>query len=277
MNRFETIGDPLGESARRAGGIRSFAGASVTDRVWHSLLALSAGEAELRDPGWSAEETAAYALYEPLAAAKGSFVFAQIGQSIDGRVATVEGDAADISGTDGLKHLHRCRALADCVIVGANTAVKDDPRLTVRLVTGPDPVRAVIDPRGRLAEDAAMLAGKGCACLVIRAAGCRRRLPAGAIELPADADGGLDPAAILAALHERGFRRILVEGGAITIGNFLDAGLLDRLHVAIAPLIVGSGPAGLAAAPIARLAEARRPSTRVYGLGTDIVVDCALK
>ncbi len=69
---------------------------------------------------------------------------------------------------------------------------------------------------------------------------------------------------------------MLIEGGGVTIAGFLEAGLLDRLHVGIAPLIIGAGPSGLRTAPIARLADALRPETRVYGLGTDVIFDCAL-
>ena len=67
-------------------------------------------------------------MYGPIAAAFGQFVLAQVGQSLDGRVATPSGDARDISGPDGLAHLHRCRALVDAVIVGENTVSCNDPR-----------------------------------------------------------------------------------------------------------------------------------------------------
>ncbi len=62
----------------------------------------------------------------------------------------------------------------------------------------------------------------------------------------------------------------------MTIAGFLDAGLLQRLHVAVAPLIIGAGPSGLRTAPVARLADALRPETHVYGLDSDVVFDCAL-
>ncbi len=271
--RFEPM-NPLNPSGETPPPM-PLASADVTDRVWASLVAARDGAPDVQD-GWSAAEKAAWSLYEPLLGSnEGSVVFAQIGQSLDGRVATVDGDAADISGSEGLKHLHRCRALADCVVVGANTAIQDDPRLTVRLVSGDDPARVVIDPRGRLGDDAAMMAGKGGRCLVVQC--CDRTRPEGieTIFVPTS-DDGVDPAAILTALVERGFRRIMIEGGGITIGRFFDAGLIDRLHVSIAPLIIGAGPSSLTARPISLLSEARRPTSRVYGLATDIVIDCEL-
>jgi riboflavin-specific deaminase-like protein len=251
--------------------------AEVTDEVWSALLALRAGRRSLPRPHWPPEARAAWSLYAPLAAdgREAPYLFAQVGQSLDGRIATPSGDAAAVSGPDGLRHLHRCRALADAVVVGVRTALADDPRLTVRLVDGPSPARVVIDPRGRLPDDAKALRPDGVRRIVIQS--CRRARPKGVevVELPAAA-GWIAPADIAAALAERGLARILIEGGGVTIARFLDAGLLQRLHVAIAPVIIGAGPSGLSTAPITRLAEALRPETHVYGLHSDVVFDCAL-
>ena len=80
-------------------------------------------------------------------------VVGQIGQSLDGRIATVSGHSHYINGTDGLDHLHRLRAMLDAVVVGIGTAIQDNPQLTVRRVSGPNPARVVIDPRGRLSPE----------------------------------------------------------------------------------------------------------------------------
>ena len=86
----------------------------------------------------------------------------------------------------------------------------------------------------------------------------------------------ISPQAIVAALTGIGLNRLMIEGGAITIAQFLEAGSLDRLHVAVAPLLIGSGPQGLTTSPIATLAQARRPKTRIYGLGAEVLFDCAV-
>ncbi len=75
-------------------------------------------------------------------------VVGQIGQSLDGRIATESGHSKYINGPAGLAHLHRLRALVDAVVVGVGTAIADDPQLTVRRVAGPQPARVVIDPEG---------------------------------------------------------------------------------------------------------------------------------
>src|SRR5262249_22273186 len=151
-------------------------------------------------------------------------VFGQIGQSLDGRVATESGHSHYINGHSGLKHLHRLRALADAVVVGVGTALADDPQLTVRRVRGPNPMRVVIDPRGRLPEHARLLANDGVRRLVMTTVDARLKLPADveAIVLPAE-DGGIGPAEIIAALGARGIRRVLIEGGAETISRFVIA------------------------------------------------------
>ena len=104
-------------------------------------------------------------------------VVGQIGQSIDGRIATVTGHSKYINGPAGLNHLHRLRALVDAVLVGIGTAIADDPQLTVRRVAGPSPARIVLDPRGRLSPDAKLLTADGARRLVITAAGVKAEAP----------------------------------------------------------------------------------------------------
>src|SRR6185295_9183790 len=139
-------------------------------------------------------------------------VVGQIGQSIDGRIATVTGHSKYINGPAGLAHLHRLRALVDAVLVGIGTAVADNPQLTVRRVAGPSPARIVLDPRGRLPADARVLTADGARRIVVTAMGVRPSLPK-EVEIAeiSARDGEIAPAAILAALAERGFRRILIE------------------------------------------------------------------
>ncbi|WP_232204246.1 RibD family protein [Roseobacter sp. CCS2] len=224
---------------------------------------------------WTEGEAQALALYGALAQPTATCqVFAQIGQSLDGRIATETGDAQDVSGEDGLAHLHRLRALADAVVIGVKTALHDDPQLTVRLADGTSPARVVIDPDGRLPNDARLLTDTSARRIVIQAVAKER--PAGVEAITLSRASWIAPEDILGALQERGFKSILIEGGGITITQFLEADLLNRLHLAIAPLLIGSGPQSLTTAPIGTLAEARRPKTDVYNLGSDVLFDCAL-
>lgn len=224
---------------------------------------------------WPPGEAQALALYGPLTAQRDRpFVVAQIGQSLDGRVATETGDAQDISGPDGLAHLHRLRALVDAVVIGVGTAVHDDPQLTVRLADGDSPARVVIDPEGRLPNEAKLLHDATVRRIVVQVV--EKDRPAGVETITLSRADWICPKAILTALTKLGFKRILVEGGGITIAQFLKADLLDRLHVAVAPLLIGSGPQSLTTSAVGTLAAARRPKTAVYDLGSDILFDCQL-
>jgi len=198
-------------------------------------------------------------------------VVGQCGQSIDARIATPSGDSYYINGEAGLDHLHRLRALVDAVVIGVATAIADDPRLTVRRVTGPNPTRVVIDPSGRLPAAARALVDDGARRVVVCATGSERQLPEGveAIVLSPE-DGRLAPATILRALAERGLRRILVEGGAATVSRFLMARCLDRLHVLVAPIILGAGRPSFTLPAPARMAEAQRLPMRTHVLGPQL-------
>jgi riboflavin biosynthesis pyrimidine reductase len=89
--------------------------------------------------------------------------------------------------------------------------------------------------------------------------------------------GGLDLAVLLDQLRSRGLRRILVEGGGVTVSRFLQAGLLDRLHLTVAPLLIGSGRPSITLDPIADLDQALRPACRRFTLGEDVLFDLDLR
>jgi diaminohydroxyphosphoribosylaminopyrimidine deaminase/5-amino-6-(5-phosphoribosylamino)uracil reductase len=204
-------------------------------------------------------------------------VVGQCGQSIDARIATPSGHSHYINGTAALAHLHRLRALVDAVVIGVGTALADDPQLTVRRVAGPNPARVIVDPNGRLRATARVLAADGTRRLVVTTASMPSALPADVEIVPLKAEGGeLVPMAIVAALAARGLRRVLVEGGAGTVSRFLAAGCLDRLHILIAPIILGGGRPSLTLPPIERLEQAVRAPMRVHLLGSDVLLDCDL-
>ena len=210
-------------------------------------------------------------------AADNLVVVGQFGQSLDGRVATESGHSHFINGPAGLAHLHRLRALVDAVVVGVGTARADDPQLTVRHVAGPNPARVVIDPRGRIAAGARLFACDGARRLVVTVPGATLDLPADIerIDLPAH-DGTIAPSAILAALAACGFRRILIEGGSHTVSRFIATGCLDRLHIVVAPIILGAGRGGVALPPVASCADALRPPMRLHRLDGEVLFDCDL-
>jgi diaminohydroxyphosphoribosylaminopyrimidine deaminase/5-amino-6-(5-phosphoribosylamino)uracil reductase len=202
------------------------------------------------------------------------FVIGQIGQSLDGRIATASGQSHYINGASAIIHLHRIRALVDAVVIGVGTAIADDPQLTVRHVKGPQPARVVIDPNGRLPSAARCLRPDGARRIIVQAG--IKLWPDGIECLTVPMRGeAIDPQAIISALSAAGFRRILIEGGANTLSRFLSAGLIERVHVMVAPMIIGSGPVGLQLPTIVSLENALRPRVSTFKLPEgDILFDC---
>jgi riboflavin-specific deaminase-like protein len=230
----------------------------------------------------TSEAHALLALFAPLVLGPraDSLVMGHLGQSLDGRVATPTGASQFITGREDVVHTHRLRALFDAVIVGVRTVELDDPQLTTRLVSGPHPTRVVLDPQAKLAGRRRKLLEDGGAATLVFCA--REALPSeeqrGAVTWLASpfSEGRLDLCGVLAALRARGLARVFVEGGGVTISRFVSAGLLDRLHVSVAPVILGSGAPAFALPPIDRLDEALQLSCSHHALGRDVLFDCAL-
>ena len=206
----------------------------------------------------------------------------QTGQSLDGRIATETGHSHYVTGAADIRRLHRLRALVDAVVVGAGTVAADNPRLTVRQVEGDNPVRVVLDPDGRLDRSRHIFSDGATRTIEIRrATGSHPALVSDTVvRLPVDdrrQGHEFDPRVILRTLRELGLRRILVEGGGLTVSRFVEAGVLDRFHVTVAPLLIGSGRPALTLEPIVSLSEALRPPCRHFCLGDDVLFDLDLR
>ncbi len=203
-----------------------------------------------------------------------------LGQSLDGFIATHSGDSQFVTGHDNLVHLHRMRGLCGAVVVGAGTVAADDPQLTTRFVAGPNPLRVVFDPARRLAATYRVFTDEAAPTLYVCG---RSRIAAGETHVGSavvvgvdDAGPEHDMAQVLSLLRARGYPRVFVEGGGITVSAFLEANLLDRLQIAIAPLLIGDGRPAIRLAPHASLRDCRRPRYRVFLMGGDVLFDCEL-
>ena len=240
----------------------------------------SPGASQATDQGGAPK--ALHALFAPLFAtasgADGCFVVGRLAQTLDGRIATRNGASQWIGGQADLRHTHRLRALCHAVLVGGGTAAADNPLLTTRLVPGPNPVRVVLDTDSRLPVTLKLFQG-GPPTLLVVAAETPHGSHFGSAEVLAvrrDAAGALDLAALLTALAARGLTRIFVEGGGITVSRFLMAGLLDRLHVTVAPIILGSGRPAFALPEALCIADGLRFSWTCHDLAPDVLFDIAL-
>jgi riboflavin-specific deaminase-like protein len=248
------------------------------DADWRpdEAIVISPGGAWSATCAVSAEAATLFDTLLPVAYSAADYIVAQIGQSLDGRIATANGCSHYVTGKASRVHLHRLRALVDAIIVGAGTVIADDPRLTVRHVKGDDPVRVVLDPNGRVPCGRGVFTGGGPPTWhVVHRAGTAAP---GAVPLCLPDDGAESmPRRVLDALAERGLHRVLVEGGGITISHFIAAGCIDRLHAVVAPLLIGSGRCALRLAEIATLDHAIRPACRISPMGDDRLYDLDLR
>jgi diaminohydroxyphosphoribosylaminopyrimidine deaminase / 5-amino-6-(5-phosphoribosylamino)uracil reductase len=242
------------------------------------------------DAGWTTRlpatdpRSALIDLYLPVCSATVArpITVGHLGQSLDGFIATHAGESRWVTGHENMVHMHRMRALCDAVIVGAGTVALDDPRLTTRLVSGTNPLRVVLDPGRRLESTRRVFDDHdGADTLYV----CARSLARGRDErfgsatvvgVAETADGGIDLTEVMALLRDRRCARVFVEGGGVTVSMFLEAKLLTRLHVAVAPLLIGDGRPAIRLPPRAALGDCHRPPYRVFKMGGDILFDCDL-
>ncbi len=252
----------------RGGGVAELRAAGITVSV--GLLAEAAA-------GHHADFIVHRALGRPL-------VVVKFAASLDGRIAAVSGDARWVSGSAARAWVHDERAALDAIMAGSGTVLADDPLLTARPAAGParrQPLRVVVDGRGRTPPEARVLGPEAATLLAATAASpsaWREAVTAGGAEVlvlpPSDSGTGVALPALLAELGRRGVMSVLVEGGATLLGGLFDAGLVDLVHAVIAPVIIGgAAPAAVAGRGAWTMADARRlHQVTVEQLGADVCI-----
>lgn len=247
-----------------------------TDQVWSELL-----EGRISpEHALTADAQELVSRYGPLLAAGSQLVLAQLGQSADGFIAARTGDSNFVTGPADREHLQRLRALVDAVVVGVGTVGSDDCRLTVRDVEGPNPVRVVLDPAARAPVGSVVFTDGAAPTMWF--IGPDAEAPKGMpdqveiVRLPVKTTASgirFDPAVVLIALAERGLGRVLVEGGGRIVSAFLSAGVLDRLFLTTAPVLIGDGVPGLRFSGSDKLSDALRAPARRFLFGADTCME----
>lgn len=210
-------------------------------------------------------------------------VIAKYAMSLDGKIATREGDSRWVSGPRSRARAHELRRVADAVAVGVNTVLRDDPRLTARNDRDEpyprQPLRIVLDDHGRTPLTAKLLHEPGRAMLAVRSIDAEKRAAlekqgVEVVALPAH-EGSVSLRALLALLGQREITSLLVEGGGTLLGSFMDAGLIDRVAAFVAPVLIGGAeaPSAVMGAGVRRMADAvRLTRVRTERLGDDVMV-----
>ena len=192
-----------------------------------------------------------------------SFVTLKLATTLDGRIATALGESRWITGPEAREAVHRLRAEHDAVLIGVETALADDPELTVRLDgrRGPQPARVVLDSRQRLPAGAklARTARETPTLVITTSPPCEDLEAAGVRVLRTAGQGRPAPHDVLELLAQQGLRRIFIEGGGQVAASFLKAGLVDALEWFRAPMVIGAeGRPGIGDLALAALSEAPR-------------------
>ena len=194
----------------------------------------------------------------------GVWVTLKLASSIDGRIATASGESRWITGQQARERVHQMRSEHDAVVVGANTAIRDDPELTVRLASynGPQPARVVLDTHQRLPLTSCLVRTAAISPVIVVTAlkPSPALIEAGVkvIQTPAQ-EVGMDIPQVLDLLREQGLRRLFVEGGGRVAASFIRAGAVDRLEWFRAPIILGGqGKAAIGELQVEGLAQAMR-------------------
>ena len=211
------------------------------------------------------------------------FVTVKYAQSLDGRIATSQGNARWISSEASRKLAHRLRAQHDAIMVGIGTVLADDPLLTVRLVKGRNPLRICLDSRLRIPAHSKLLQDEGGTLIVTTEANAKEKIETlqkkGKEVLVAqrDRDGRVELVSVMKKLAERDISSLLVEGGKEIITSLLKEGLVNRMVVITAPLILGKGIEAIGDLGITDLQGAIRPSSyKVSRAGEDVIFDLRL-
>ncbi|MEU9607874.1 bifunctional diaminohydroxyphosphoribosylaminopyrimidine deaminase/5-amino-6-(5-phosphoribosylamino)uracil reductase RibD [Streptomyces sp. NPDC048057] len=195
--------------------------------------------------------------------------------TLDGRTAADDRTSRWITSPEARADVHRLRAEADAVVVGSGTLKADDPHLAVRGVDGAtQPLRVVLDTHATIRPDARVLDDAAPTLIAVGTDADTSEIPgADVVRLPADPHTGaaLSVPALLAELHARGVRSVLLEGGATLAGAFVAAGAVDKVVGYLAPVLLGAGPAALGPAGISTIAEALRlDMTEAVRIGPDL-------
>ena len=199
-------------------------------------------------------------------------VIAQIGQSIDGRIALNNGNSHYINNPKSIIYLHCLRSISDAIIVGSNTIKKDDPLLTTRKIKGANPKRIIIDGSLSL-NNKYKIFNDGNENIIFTKSNKNIRLNNSTIIRLKEKNFTKN---LITQIKKLKYKNILVEGGSKTISELINNKYIDILQFMIAPILIGSGINSLNLKEISNLKKAIRPKHNFNELENEIIVNLFL-
>jgi len=172
--------------------------------------------------------------------------------SVDGKIALVGGKRIKISDNADFMRVHKLRASVDAILVGINTVLKDDPRLTVKKKYVPNaknPFRIVLDSQLRIPDTARVLNDDAPTIIATTERAQKRNLNAKLIRCGTER---VNLRCLLAELYERGIKSVMVEGGGTVISSFLKSRLVDELYIFMGSIVIGGAAPSIVAGPGAK-------------------------
>lgn len=187
------------------------------------------------------------------------FVILKWASTLDGKIATLDGDSKWISNESSRKTTHRLRSKVDAVLVGVETVIKDNPELDTRLVKGKNPIKIILDTKGRIPLDSKIVS-RADSQRTILATVCadKEKFENSNLEvwkLRENKNGQVDLLSLLKKAGENKITSILVEGGQKILTSFMQERLVDKIYCFIAPIIIGKGLDALAELGISKIAD----------------------
>ena len=212
------------------------------------------------------------------------FITAHVAQTLDGRIACLNGHSQWISNHANLVHAHRIRALHDVVLVGRGTVESDDPALTVRHVSGPHPRRVLLtsDERFLSADCADYQVFREHGCLILTSHDRSAKFAASSdfpdevevVGVEYKSDGSITRSVLQRELIRRRLHSVFIEGGSVTVSRFFDQRSLDLLHLHLAPVILGSGVSSFCLPEVLHIESARRMLMEHFLLDGELLIEC---
>lgn len=173
------------------------------------------------------------------------FVILKWASTLDGKIATADGDSKWISNEQSRKFAHKLRSQADAVLVGVDTVIEDDPELNTRLVKGRNPLKIILDTKGRMPLDSRIVSNaKSERTILATVCADKERFENSKLEvwkLREDKNGLVNLLSLLKKAGENKITSILVEGGQKVLTSFMQEKLVDKVYCFIAPKIIGKG------------------------------------